>query len=149
MSSCCGLHQHFIFLPESPPRYQGEVPAGGVAGHLRGQLGGIHALLVLLRALPWPHLPDDNCEWWPVPTVATLALVRGAGVNGAAGAPISSPSNPVWCFTAGLAAPGQHTAHELSQGALLAVLPQHCPWSNTELRAGKVTLSCQGNGETI
>lgn len=80
-----GLHQHFLFLPESPPGHQGEIPAGGVAGHLRGQLGGVHALLVLLRALPRPRLPDDNREWWPVAPAATLVPVWGAGVSGAAG----------------------------------------------------------------
>ncbi|XP_064891716.1 divergent protein kinase domain 1B isoform X2 [Columba livia] len=61
---------------ESPPGHQGEIPAGGVAGHLRGQLGGVHALLVLLGALPRPHLPDDNREWRPV-----LVPVWGTGCD--------------------------------------------------------------------
>lgn len=47
------------------PRPQGQVCLAGLAGHLRGQLDGLCALLVLFRALPRARLPggDRKSAW--------------------------------------------------------------------------------------
>lgn len=47
------------------PRPQGQVCLAGLAGHLRGQLDGLCALLVLFRALPRARLSggDRKSAW--------------------------------------------------------------------------------------
>lgn len=85
-----GFQKHFLSLAGPPPGHQGEVPAGGVAGHLRGQLGGLHALLVLLGAVPRPRLPDDHRECQHSPG----APAWGAGLRGAVGAPSPASQAP-------------------------------------------------------
>lgn len=55
------------------PRPQGQVCLAGLAGHLRGQLDGLCALLILFRALPRARLSGgDRKSAWALTLTRTV-----------------------------------------------------------------------------
>lgn len=60
-SSRCFLFS--FLLKESPPSHQGEVPPPGLAGHPHRQLGHLHAVCLVLRALPRARLPCGHRKY--------------------------------------------------------------------------------------
>lgn len=60
-----GLAPHAPLPSGAPPWPQGQVRLPAVAGHLRGQLAAVWALLGLLGAVSRPRVPGGHCECNP------------------------------------------------------------------------------------